>query len=183
MKLRELITQHCADMTDYEQIAALLNAPTVVDNPQKEAYDVPAPPTLDDVLAIVPSAERVKIRALSGYVDDVRRAIDTGNTLYMQTLIEDALTAQAISAGTAGKLAELLQRTAATTAETVCILKAATTAFDHAVLNNDTPGVILFDAQSPLQLRVLPAATAFNLDLSAAHSVQVVVRYLVLDVN
>ena len=44
-------------------------------------------------------------------MDDVRRAIDTGNALYMQTLIEDALTANAISAGTAGKLAELLQRT------------------------------------------------------------------------
>lgn len=76
-----------------------------------------------------------------------------------------------------------LQRTAGTTAETVCILKAGTTAFDHAVLNNDTPGVVLFDAQSPLQLRVLPAATAFNLDLSAANSVQIVTRYLLLEVN
>ena len=76
-----------------------------------------------------------------------------------------------------------LQRTAATTAETVCILKHGTTAFDHAVLNDDTPGVILFDAQSPMQLRVLPAATALNIDLSAANSVQVVVRYLVLEVN
>ena len=115
MTLRELIKQHSAALAqygdNYEAIAAALNAPTVVANPQKDAYEVPQPPTLDDVLAIVPSAERVKIRALSGYVDDVRRAIDTGNTLYMATLIEDALTAQAISAGTAGKLAELLQRT------------------------------------------------------------------------
>lgn len=113
--LRELIAQHAAALAvygdDYEQIAALLNAPTVVANTQKDAYEVPQPATLDDVLAIVPSAERVKIRGLSGYVDDVRRAIDTGNTLYMQTLIEDALTAQAISAWTASKLAELLQRT------------------------------------------------------------------------
>lgn len=76
-----------------------------------------------------------------------------------------------------------LQRTAGTTAETVCVLKAGTTAFDHAVLNGDTPGVILFDAVTPLQLRILPAATAFNLDLSAANSVQIVVRYLVLEAN
>lgn len=74
-----------------------------------------------------------------------------------------------------------LQRTAATTTEVVCILKAGTTAFDHAVLNNDVPGVILFDARTPLQWRVLPAATALNLDLSAAYSVEVVIRYLVLD--
>ncbi len=112
MTLKELITQHCADLgDDYPAIAARLNAPTVAGNPQKTPATVPHPPTLDDVLSIVPSAERVEIRALSGYVDDVRRAIDTGNTLYMQTLIEDALTANAISAETAGKLAELLQRT------------------------------------------------------------------------
>lgn len=109
--LKQLIAEHCQGMTSYSEIAAILNAPTTIDNPNTTPYEVPQPPTLDDVLAIVPSAERVKIRALSGYVDDVRRAIDTGNALYMQTLIEDALTANAISAGTAGKLAELLQRT------------------------------------------------------------------------
>ena len=91
--LRELIDQHCENMTDYEAIAAALNAPTVIDNPQTEPYAIPDPPTLEDVLGVVPSAERVKIRALSGYVDDVRRAIDTQNALYMATLIEDALTA------------------------------------------------------------------------------------------
>lgn len=112
MNLKELIARHCADLgDDYPAVAALLNAPTVIANPQTEPATVPHPPSLDDVLAIVPSAERVKIRALSGYVDDVRRAIDGNNTLYMQTLIEDALTANAISQATAGKLAELLQRT------------------------------------------------------------------------
>lgn len=70
-----------------------------------------------------------------------------------------------------------LQRTAATTAETVCILKAGATAMDHVVLNNDVPGVILFDAMTPLQARILPANTALNLDLSAANSVEVVIRY------
>ncbi len=115
MTLKELIDLHCANMTDYEAIAALLNAPTVIDNPVTEPYAVPDPPTLEDVLAVVPSAERVKIRALSGYVDDVRRAIDTQNALYMATLIEDALTANAISAETATALAALVQRTTTVT--------------------------------------------------------------------
>jgi hypothetical protein len=109
--LSELIAQHCADLTDYEAIAAALNAPTTIPNPVTEPATVPHPPTLDDVLAVVPSAERVAIRALAGFVDDVRRAIDTQNLLYMQTLIEDALTANAISAQTATALAMLLQRT------------------------------------------------------------------------
>lgn len=109
--LSELIAQHCADLTDYEAIAARLNAPTTIDNPVTEAPQVPHPPTLDDVLAVVPSAERVAIRGLAGFVDDVRRAIDTQNLLYMQTLIEDALTANAISAQTATALALPLART------------------------------------------------------------------------
>ena len=110
--LSELIAQHCADLgDDYPAIAARLNAPTSIPNPVTEAPQVPHPPTLDDVLAVVPSAERVAIRALAGFVDDVRRAIDTQNLLYMQTLIEDALTANAISAQTATALALLLART------------------------------------------------------------------------
>ena len=114
--LRELIAQHCSDLgDDYPAITARLNAPTTIDNPQTEPYTVPDPPTLEDVLGIVPSAERVKIRALSGYVDDVRRAIDTQNALYMATLIEDALTATAISAETATALAALVQRTTTVT--------------------------------------------------------------------
>jgi hypothetical protein len=120
MTLQELIAQQIeADVVfaalvaqqDYAAIAAWLNAPTTVDNPVVEAPQVPHPPTLDDVLAVVPSAERVAIRALAGFVDDVRRAIDTANLLYMQTLIEDALTANAISVQTATALAMLLERT------------------------------------------------------------------------
>lgn len=112
MNLKDLIQAHCADLDDdYPAIAARLNAPTVIANPVAEAPQVAHPPTLDDVLAVVPSAERVAIRALAGFVDDVRRAIDTQNLLYMQTLIEDALTASAISQQTATALALLLART------------------------------------------------------------------------
>lgn len=116
MTLKELIEQHKAALAvygdDYPQIAALLNAPTVVANPdagEKTTETVYPTVTLVDVLAAVPSAERVKIRReLPGFSDDVRGAIDSGNRAYMATLIEDALTAASISAPTAGALAAML---------------------------------------------------------------------------
>lgn len=111
--LRELIDLHCAGMTDYEAIAALLNAQPQIANPVTEAPTVPHPPTLDgDVIPAVPAAERLKIRKqLPGFIDDARRAIDTGSTVYMATLIEDALADGAISQQTAGALAALMART------------------------------------------------------------------------
>ncbi len=116
MNLKELITQHCADLVDdYPAIAAQLNATTVVANPNagKKTTDTVYPPvTLTQVLEAVPTAERVKIRqTLPGFSDDVRGAIDSGNRAYMTTLIEDALTAAAISAQTAGALAAMLAPT------------------------------------------------------------------------
>jgi hypothetical protein len=99
-------------MTDYEAIAAILNAPSTVDNPQTEPATVAHPPTLKDVLAVVPAAERLAIRKqLPGFVDDVRRSIDTADADYMAVLVEDAVTDGAISAETATALAMLLQRT------------------------------------------------------------------------
>jgi len=111
--LRELIAQHCADLgDDYPAIANRLNAPTVIDNPQTEPATVSWPPTLKDVLAVVPSAERLAIRKqLLGFVDDVRRAIDTADADYMAVLIQDALTDNAISIQTATALALLVERT------------------------------------------------------------------------
>lgn len=114
--LRELIAQHCADLgSDYPAIAARLNAPTEIDNPRAgevETTTVYPTVTLPDVLAVVPSAERVKIRKdLPGFSEDVKGAIDSGNRDYMTTLIEDALTAQAISLQTATALSILLAPT------------------------------------------------------------------------
>jgi hypothetical protein len=110
--LSELIAQHCADLTDYEAIAARLNAPTLIDNPQTEPATVPWPPTLKEVLAVVPAAERLAIRKqLPGFVDDVRRSIDTADADYMAVLVEDAVTDGAISPQTATALALLLART------------------------------------------------------------------------
>ena len=111
--LRELIMEHAADLgQNYPAIAARLNAPTSAPNPITEAPQVATPPTLKDVLAIVTAEERLAIRKqLPGFVDDVRRAIDTADTDYMTVLIQDALTDNAISAQTATGLAMLLQRT------------------------------------------------------------------------
>lgn len=122
--LRELIDQLAADNAgfaahvaagNYPGIADALNAPTSVENPdagQKTTVMVYPPVTLPDVLAVVPSAERVAIRReLPGFNDDVKGAIDSGNHTYMATLIEDALTANAISAETAGALAAMLTPT------------------------------------------------------------------------
>lgn len=126
MTLRELIAAHASDLgDDYEQIAALLNAPTVVENPragEKDTETVYPTVTLPLVLAAVPSAERVKIRQdLPGFSDDVKGAIDSGNRAYMTTLIEDALTANAISADTAGKLAAMLAPTQTETTQPATI--------------------------------------------------------------
>ncbi len=115
--LRQLIDQHCPNMGDYEQIAAILNAPTTVDNPRAGETDIETtatvvPITLKEVLAIVPSAERLKIRKqLPGYIDDVRRAIDANDADYMGVLIVDAATDGAISAETVAAFSALLAQT------------------------------------------------------------------------
>ena len=123
--LAELIAQHCANLTDYEAIAAALNAPTTIDNPragEKDTADVYPTVTLPQVLAAVPSAERVKIRQdLPGFSEDVKGAIDSGNRDYMTTLIEDALTAVAISVQTAGALAAMLAPTEVETTQPATI--------------------------------------------------------------
>lgn len=90
-----------------------------------------------------------------------------------------------IAAPAAGKRLCLIylkaRRTAASTAETVLLFQAGTTTIDHCVLNEYTPGEVLLDATTPLQFNILPAATALNLNLSAANSVELVIKYLVLD--
>lgn len=111
--LAELIVQYPGERKDdYPAIADWLNAPTVIDNPregEKDTETVYPTVTLPQVLATVPSEERVKIRQLlPGFNEDVKGAIDSGNVGYMAGLIEDALTSTAISAETAGKLAALL---------------------------------------------------------------------------
>ena len=109
--LSELIAQHCADLTDYEAIAARLNAPTTVPNPVAEAPPVPHPPTLKEIYAIIPVAEAAAIYNKPGLPADIRNAIDSGDPEYLAMMLAIVLEMQIISAQTATALAMLLQRT------------------------------------------------------------------------
>jgi hypothetical protein len=112
--LKQLIDLHCADLgDDYPVIAAVLNALTVVDNPQTEPTAAPVPITLKTLLALVPAAEAAKIYALGGFVADLKIAIDAGDREYMAYLLSVAVAGAAISPETAGKLTPLLTATVA----------------------------------------------------------------------
>ena len=105
---------------NYPAIADALNAPTTVANPDAgkvETITTPVDITLKAIMAIVPPAEMAKVYALSGFVDDVRRAIDSNDREYMGILIQIAVAANTISANSAQALGGLLAST--TTTETV----------------------------------------------------------------
>lgn len=110
--LRELIDLHCADLgDDYPAIAARLNAPTIIDNPQTEPATVAHPPTLKEIYAAIPVAEAAAIYNKPGLSADIRNAIDSGDADYLQMMLAIVLEMQIISAQTATALAMLLQRT------------------------------------------------------------------------
>ncbi len=109
--LSELIAQHCADLTDYEAIAARLNAPTTVANPVTEPAQVPHPPTLKEIYAIIPVAEAAAIYNKPGLSADIRNAIDSGDGDYLAMMLAIVLELGIISQQTATALAMLLQRT------------------------------------------------------------------------
>lgn len=109
--LRELIAQHCADLSNYEAIAARLNAPTSAPNPITEAPQVAAPPTLKEIYASIPVAEAAAIYDKPGLSADIRNAIDSHDPEYLQMMLAIVAQMQIISAETAGTLATLLQRT------------------------------------------------------------------------
>lgn len=119
--LRELIATHCDGLGDYEQIAAILNAPTTIDNPnagQTTTTETPTPITLDDVMALVPPAESAALYAKMGtLIQNLQQAIDAGNRQWLGYLLATAAdpTNGAISAETAAALAPLLAATTTTT--------------------------------------------------------------------
>lgn len=106
--LREVIedTPELRGLT-YPEVAAWLNAAPLVDNPAPRA-DVPAPVTLEQVMAIVPDAEAAKCYRLPGLIEDLRRAMDSNNHAWLGKLLGIALADGAITPGTAGKLQPLL---------------------------------------------------------------------------
>ena len=109
--LSELIAQHCADLTDYEAIAARLNAPTVLDNPVTEAPQIAHPPSLKEIYAVIPVAEAAAIYNKAGLNADIRNAIDSGDGDYLAMMLAIVLELGIISQQTATALAMLLQRT------------------------------------------------------------------------
>ena len=111
--LSELIAQHCADLTDYEAIAARLNAPTSIPNPVTEPPQVPHPPTLKEIYAAIPVVEAAAIYNKAGLSADIRNAIDSGDGDYLAMMLAIVLELGIISAQTATALAMLLQRTQA----------------------------------------------------------------------
>lgn len=116
--LAELIAAHCAKMTDYAAIAALLNAPTTIDNPRAGEVDTTttlAEITLKTVMATVPVAEQLAIyKSIPQLIPDLKAAIDAGDREYMGGLLQIAAADSSISAETIAALTELLQATVTT---------------------------------------------------------------------
>jgi hypothetical protein len=121
MTLKELITQHAAPSDTYEQIAAKLNAPTIVVNPHAgeiETTTVATPITMDSITAIVPPEEAAVIYVKApGLIANMQQAIDADNRGWLAYLLQTAAspTIGALSSGTVTALTELLQATTTTT--------------------------------------------------------------------
>ncbi len=109
--LAELIAQHCAGMTDYEAIAALLNAQPQIANPATEAPTIAQPPSLKEIYAVIPLAEAAAIYNKPGLSADIRNAIDSGDLEYMAMMMAIVAQLGIISAPTIAALTALLQRT------------------------------------------------------------------------
>lgn len=95
----------------FAEVAAILNAPRTVPNP--DAGTVTRSPVvqrirLEDVMGAVSSASRNRIRALVGFIDELRAALSEQNMAVLAVLLEDALTAQAITLEEAAALQPLL---------------------------------------------------------------------------
>lgn len=96
---------------DFAGIAATLNAPRTVPNPDTMPYQVPVRLTLKLIMSNVPAAEMVKCYGLPGYVADVKTAIDNQDREYLAVLLNIASAAGVISEATAAALAPLLTAT------------------------------------------------------------------------
>lgn len=96
---------------EYAAIANWLGGCDLQPNPVEEAPQVPAPVTLKQVIALVPPGEMAKIYKLSGFVADVRDAIDHQDREYLGALLQVAAANGDISAATVTALGGLLAAT------------------------------------------------------------------------
>lgn len=103
--------QTLAKAGKYAGVVAALEVRTQVNNPVSSAPLVLVPITLKAIMAQVPAAEMVKVYGLPGFVTDLRTAIAENDREYMGVLLQIATAAGAISAGSAAKLAPMLEAT------------------------------------------------------------------------
>ncbi len=101
-ELREL-----AAAGNYPAVAEALNAAPMVDNPTPRGR-VPAPVMLKQVMGLVPAAEMAKVYRFPGFIDDLRRALDSNDHEYLGVLLQIALADTAITQATAAQLQPLL---------------------------------------------------------------------------
>lgn len=117
-RLRELINEHCAGIEDYEEIAAILNEPTVIPNPlfgEVETSTQLLPITLKDVLSLVPVQEVVAVyKNTPQLIEDLKGALEDNDREYLAALLGIAATSGSISQQTAVALAQRLQETVTT---------------------------------------------------------------------
>lgn len=122
--LAELIATHADALAvygdDYPQIAALLNAPTVIANPnagEKVITTTTTPITMDAITALVPTEEAAIIYVKApNLIANMQQAIDANNRAWLGYLLQTAAspTIGALSEDTIGKLAALLEETTTT---------------------------------------------------------------------
>ena len=113
--LKQLIAEHCQGMTSYSEIAAILNAPTTIDNPNTTPYEVANPPTLLEIYELVGDDTAAALYDHSTLSADIRNAIDSGNSAYMQMMMRIAIKRGVLTLEQAQAVGELLQRTTTVT--------------------------------------------------------------------
>lgn len=101
----------------YPDIADAMNAQPQIPNSVTSAPQVAKAITLKAIMSLVPAAEMVKCYQLPGFIDDVRRAIDSDDREYMGILIAIAAAATAISSGANSTVTKLQTLLAATEAD------------------------------------------------------------------
>lgn len=99
---------------DAQRIAAYLNAPRTIANPEAgkaTTTQTLAPITLRAVMGRVPPAEMGAAYDMPGFVADVKAAIDAQDREYLAVLLQIAVAKNKISSATAAALAEMLAAT------------------------------------------------------------------------
>lgn len=94
--LNELIALHCSGVENYTDIAAILNAPTYIDNPlfgQETVSETFTQITMNDIISKVPPEEAAVIYTKSPtLITNMQQAIDAVNRPWLGYLLQVAIT-------------------------------------------------------------------------------------------